>query len=129
MVQTFHTPLVRIKYVHVAVCRMHAPTSHACTSTHEHTPPSALVARADKTRPHSLELLGKQLVLWYDAPAATWRACDDVCPHRWAARPLTTKSLACVCMVHGSHRQDLHGGHVDTTAVRSAHADLADLAP
>ncbi|KAI8475816.1 MAG: hypothetical protein J3K34DRAFT_516994 [Monoraphidium minutum] len=46
--------------------------------------PCAVLATFDKARPHALELLGRQLALWYDAPAATWRACEDACPHRLA---------------------------------------------
>ena len=33
-----------------------------------------------KKKPHSIELLGKDLVLWWDR--IKWRATSDICPHR-----------------------------------------------
>ncbi len=33
-----------------------------------------------KKKPHSIELLGKNLVLWWDK--IKWRATSDICPHR-----------------------------------------------
>lgn len=48
----------------------------------EHWYPLAFSAVSDRERPHRLELMGEQLVLWYDG--ARWRAMGDVCPHRRA---------------------------------------------
>lgn len=45
--------------------------------------PVQTLAGADPTRPHAVELLGRQLVLWKDGSGA-WRAMDDACPHRLA---------------------------------------------
>mmetsp|Transcript_11955 Transcript_11955/g.21705 ORF Transcript_11955/g.21705 Transcript_11955/m.21705 type:complete len:658 (-) Transcript_11955:1360-3333(-) len=42
----------------------------------------------DKTRPHSAQLLGKELVIWWDKNGANgagaWRVFEDACPHRLA---------------------------------------------
>jgi len=65
--------------------------------------PMAFSKVTDKTTPHRLELLGDELVLWYDAPAQAWRAMTDACPHRRA--PLSEgridKSGAIECPYHG----------------------------
>jgi hypothetical protein len=37
---------------------------------------------ADPSRPHAVELLGKQLVLWRDGQGK-WQCMEDACPHRW----------------------------------------------
>jgi phenylpropionate dioxygenase-like ring-hydroxylating dioxygenase large terminal subunit len=36
---------------------------------------------ADPSRPHAVELLGKQLVLWRDGQGK-WQCMEDACPHR-----------------------------------------------
>lgn len=46
--------------------------------------PMAFSKVTDKASPHRLELLGNELVLWYDAPAQAWRTMSDACPHRRA---------------------------------------------
>ena len=43
--------------------------------------PLAVVEFLDPTRPHSVQLLGKDLVLWRDG-SQTWRCFEDACPHR-----------------------------------------------
>ena len=43
----------------------------------------AFVDDLDTTKPHSIELLGKRLVLWRDAEKR-WRTFEDKCPHRLA---------------------------------------------
>ena len=41
-----------------------------------------LLNGVDKTRPNAIELLGKNLVLWYHD--GTWTCFADECPHRLA---------------------------------------------
>lgn len=36
----------------------------------------------DKNKPHPQQLLGKDIVLWYDAKSQKWSALEDHCPHR-----------------------------------------------
>lgn len=36
----------------------------------------------DKSKPHQMQLLGKNLVLWHDG--SNWQAFSDSCPHRGA---------------------------------------------
>ncbi|CAM9810843.1 unnamed protein product, partial [Phaeothamnion confervicola] len=36
----------------------------------------------DVSRPHAVQLLGRELVLWNDG--AAWRCYEDACPHRMA---------------------------------------------
>ena len=43
--------------------------------------PMAVVAHLDPSRPHSVQLLGRDLVLWY-AGDGDWRCFTDACPHR-----------------------------------------------
>lgn len=38
-------------------------------------------ATTDPSKPHAIELLGMQLVLWRDA-AGQWHCMEDACPHR-----------------------------------------------
>ena len=38
----------------------------------------------DKLRPYPVTLLGQEYVIWWDAPAASWRVAQDRCPHRLA---------------------------------------------
>ena len=45
--------------------------------------PVAVIDSLDATRPHSIQLLGKNLVLWRD-DSETWRCFEDACPHRLA---------------------------------------------
>ncbi len=45
--------------------------------------PVAFVDDLDPLKPHSIELLGKRLVLWRDAEKR-WRTFEDKCPHRLA---------------------------------------------
>lgn len=64
---------------------------------------AAIVADLDPRRPHSLELLGRRLVVWRDA-ANEWRAFADECPHRLA--PLSEGRIepsdgSLMCSYHG----------------------------
>ena len=45
--------------------------------------PVAVVDYLDPSRPHALQLLGKDLVLWRDVNGK-WRCFEDFCPHRLA---------------------------------------------
>ncbi len=45
--------------------------------------PVAVVEFLDSTRPHAIQLLGKELVLWRDG-SNKWSCFADVCPHRLA---------------------------------------------
>eukprot|EP00879_Flechtneria_rotunda_P007034 GHRR01007384.1.p1 GENE.GHRR01007384.1~~GHRR01007384.1.p1 ORF type:complete len:451 (+),score=111.23 GHRR01007384.1:101-1453(+) len=57
----------------------------------------------DSSRPHAVELLGKQLVLWKSGPDGSWNCMEDVCPHRLA--PLSEGRLesdgTLQCSYHG----------------------------
>lgn len=44
--------------------------------------PVHVLESIDPSRPHALQLLGKQLVLWRDGQGK-WQCMEDACPHRW----------------------------------------------
>ena len=44
--------------------------------------PVAYLRDLDPTRPQRFTVLERDLVLWWDAATGSWRAFDDVCPHR-----------------------------------------------
>ena len=44
--------------------------------------PVAYLSDLERTRPQRFTLLEQDLVLWWDAPGESWRAFEDVCPHR-----------------------------------------------
>ncbi|HIK07836.1 MAG TPA: Rieske 2Fe-2S domain-containing protein [Trichormus sp. M33_DOE_039] len=45
--------------------------------------PVAVVEFLDPSRPHAMQLLGKDIVLWQDG-GGKWRCFEDFCPHRLA---------------------------------------------
>ena len=45
--------------------------------------PVAVVEFLDPSRPHAMQLLGKDIVLWRDG-SGKWRCFEDACPHRLA---------------------------------------------
>lgn len=47
--------------------------------------PVFYVADLDKAKLHKFTLMERDLVIWWDRNADTWRAFDDQCPHRLAA--------------------------------------------
>ena len=47
----------------------------------EHWYPVHTLESADPARPHAVELLGRQLVLWRDGQGQ-WQCMEDACPHR-----------------------------------------------
>ena len=66
--------------------------------------PVAFVDDLDPTKPHSIELLGKRLVLWRDAEQQ-WRTFEDKCPHRLAplsGKPLFQYQDLCTCCKDGT---------------------------
>jgi phenylpropionate dioxygenase-like ring-hydroxylating dioxygenase large terminal subunit len=42
--------------------------------------PIAVDEYTDRSRPHKMQLLGNDIVLWHDK--TQWRVFDDSCPHR-----------------------------------------------
>ncbi|MBD0344105.1 MAG: Rieske 2Fe-2S domain-containing protein [Coleofasciculus sp. Co-bin14] len=46
--------------------------------------PLYYVRDLDKSKPTPFTLLGRDLVIWWDEPALSWRVFDDKCPHRLA---------------------------------------------
>jgi phenylpropionate dioxygenase-like ring-hydroxylating dioxygenase large terminal subunit len=73
--------------------------------------PMAFCKVTDKASPHRLELLGEELVLWYDGPAQAWRTMRDACPHRRA--PLSEGRIDAdgqiECPYHGWTFQGVNG--------------------
>lgn len=55
-------------------------------------PVSALTA-LKQDAPNALQLLGMRLVVWWDKASASWRAMEDLCPHRCV--------LVCLCVAVG----------------------------
>ena len=64
--------------------------------------PVAVVDFLDPSRPHAIQLLGKDLVLWRDG-SNQWRCFEDFCPHRLA--PLSEGRVesdgTLLCAYHG----------------------------
>jgi len=64
--------------------------------------PVAVVDFLDPSRPHKMQLLGKELVLWRDG-LGKWRCFEDFCPHRLA--PLSEGRVesdgTLLCAYHG----------------------------
>ncbi|MFB2879962.1 Rieske 2Fe-2S domain-containing protein [Floridanema aerugineum] len=46
--------------------------------------PVHYVADLDKSQPTPFTLLGRDIVIWWDKNASSWRVFDDKCPHRLA---------------------------------------------
>jgi nitrite reductase/ring-hydroxylating ferredoxin subunit len=69
----------------------------------KHWYPVGVADSLDSGRPHAIQLLGRHLVLWYDAAEQQWRVFDDACPHRFA--PLSEgrieKDSSLQCAYHG----------------------------
>ncbi len=63
--------------------------------------PLAFEADLDPAKPHSIEVLGTQLVLWLDPATKAWVAQEDLCPHRLVplseGRINTRGRLECGC--------------------------------
>lgn len=66
--------------------------------------PIAFEKVTDKGRPHAFQLLGTQVVYWYNHQAKQWQAAEDTCPHRLA--PLSegrVDETGCIeCPYHGT---------------------------
>lgn len=88
--------------------------------------PVAYLEDLDRRRPQAFTLLGLDLVLWWDAAAAQWRAFADVCPHRLV--PLSEGRLNArgelECPYHGWS----FGGDGQCTAIPQANAEQAPVA-
>ena len=62
------------------------PTTDVAKDTFQWTQqwyPVSVVETLDPSRPHSLQVLGKSLVIWRDAQQQ-WQCFEDACPHRLA---------------------------------------------
>jgi nitrite reductase/ring-hydroxylating ferredoxin subunit len=51
---------------------------------HKHWYPIAVPEFLDPKKPHPVQLLGKDLVIWKDMKSGTWKVFEDACPHRLA---------------------------------------------
>ncbi len=49
---------------------------------HKHWYPIAVQEFLDPKKPHPVQLLGKDLVIWKDMRSGAWNVFDDACPHR-----------------------------------------------
>lgn len=58
----------------------------------DHWYPVSLVEDLDPNSPTRFQLLGRDLVLWFDRNDQKWAAFDDLCPHRLA--PLSVISVS-----------------------------------
>lgn len=81
----------------------------------EHWFPVAFLKDLDRDHPTPFTLLGQDLVLWWDRQGGSWRAFEDVCPHRLV--PLSEGRInaagALECPYHGW----TFDGHGQCTAV------------
>lgn len=64
----------------------------------DHWYPVSLVEDLDPNSPTRFQLLGRDLVLWFDRNDQKWAAFDDLCPHRLA--PLSVISLSISLLEH-----------------------------
>lgn len=55
--------------------------------------PVSLIEDLDPALPTPFQLLGRDIVLWFDKSRGEWVAFDDKCPHRLA--PLSVSFLTC----------------------------------
>lgn len=58
--------------------------------------PVSLIEDLDPALPTPFQLLGRDIVLWFDKSRGEWVAFDDRCPHRLA--PLSVSFLTCASM-------------------------------
>ena len=60
----------------------------------------SLLDALSKERPNAIELLGKNMVVWYEAGSGSWNCFEDLCPHRLA--PLSGRLVGskCCCWLH-----------------------------
>uniref|UniRef100_A0A383VN49 Rieske domain-containing protein n=1 Tax=Tetradesmus obliquus TaxID=3088 RepID=A0A383VN49_TETOB len=74
----------------------------------EHWYPVHTLESADPARPHAVELLGRQLVLWRDGQGQ-WQCMEDACPHRLA--PLSEGRIE----ADGTLQCSYHGWRFDSS--------------
>jgi phenylpropionate dioxygenase-like ring-hydroxylating dioxygenase large terminal subunit len=84
--------------------------------------PVGVVAYLDEGRPHSIQLLGRDFVLWYSQSEKQWSVLADACPHRLAplseGRVETDGTLLCA---YHAWRFDASGACVKIPQVRPNH--------
>ncbi|KAF2300695.1 hypothetical protein GH714_015194 [Hevea brasiliensis] len=64
--------------------RLERKSSDSKFSWRDHWYPVSLVEDLDPSLPTPFQLLGRDLVLWFDKASQEWVAFDDKCPHRLA---------------------------------------------
>jgi nitrite reductase/ring-hydroxylating ferredoxin subunit len=57
---------------------------HTPFDFHKHWYPIAVPEFLDPKKPHPVQLLGKDLVIWKDTKSGSWKVFEDACPHRLA---------------------------------------------
>ena len=62
-------------------------------SWRDHWYPVSLIEDLDPSLPTPFQLLGREIVLWFDNSKSQWVAFDDKCPHRLA--PLSVSAIFC----------------------------------
>jgi phenylpropionate dioxygenase-like ring-hydroxylating dioxygenase large terminal subunit len=81
--------------------------------------PIGVVTYLDEGRPHSIQLLGRDFVLWYSQTDKQWSVLADACPHRLA--PLSEGRVepdgTLLCAYH-AWRFDARGACVKIPQVR-----------
>lgn len=66
-------------------------------SWRDHWYPVSLVEDLDPKLPTPFQLLGRDLVLWFDQNSNQWVALDDKCPHRLAPLSVIFSILSFFC--------------------------------
>ena len=88
--------------------------------------PVAVVDLLDPKKPHSIQLLGKNLVVWKDEGKGTWCCVEDVCPHRGA--PLSEGKIwmdgSLMCSYHGWRFSGTDGSCVSVPQAMSKEAEV-----
>lgn len=62
-------------------------------SWRDHWYPVSLIEDLDSSLPTPFQLLGREIVIWFDKANSQWVAFDDKCPHRLA--PLSVSLVIC----------------------------------
>lgn len=67
-------------------------------SWRDHWYPVSLIEDLNPLLPTPFQLLGREIVLWYDKSISQWVAFDDKCPHRLAPLSVSIKASTIVRM-------------------------------